>query len=62
MIQMYMAHSFDFGIRSADGYDSFLYDLRIMMTAFTKSSRKLNRYYEFTVSVTDGDTIRKKRF
>ena len=38
------------------------YSLRIMMTAFIKSPKKLNRYYEFTVSVTDGDTIQKRDF
>ena len=49
---VYGTFPFDFGIRSADGYDSFFYDLRIYDDSIpTKSPRKLNRYYEFTVSV-----------
>lgn len=60
---VYGTFPFDFGIRSADGYDSFFYDLRIYDDSIpTKSPRKLNRYYEFTVSVTDGDTISKRDF
>ena len=35
-----------------------IYDDRIA----TRSPRKLNRYYEFTVSVSDGDTIAKRDF
>jgi len=54
---------FDFGERSANGFDSFFYDTRIYDDRIpTKQPRKLNRYYEFIVSVTDGDTIAKRKF
>ena len=29
---------------------------------FTRSPKKLNRYYEFTVSASDGITIAKRKF
>ena len=60
---VYGTFPFDFGIRSANGFDSFFYDMRIYDDRIpTKSPRKLNRYYEFTVSVSDGDTIAKRDF
>ena len=60
---VYGTFPFDFGIRSANGFDSFFYDMRIYDDRIaTRSPRKLNRYYEFTVSVSDGDTIAKRDF
>tara|TARA_E500000178_G_scaffold356004_1_gene431026 strand:- start:1527 stop:4070 length:2544 start_codon:yes stop_codon:yes gene_type:complete len=60
---VYGTFPFDFGIRSASGFDSFFYDTRIYDDNIpTKSPRKLNRYYEFTVSVSDGDTIATRDF
>lgn len=54
---------FDFGIKSSNGYDSFFYDTTIYdLSIPTKSPKKLNRYYEFTVSVSDGDTIARRTF
>ena len=54
---------YDFGIRSSNGYDSFFYDTTIYdLSIPTRSPRKLNRYYEFTVSVSDGDTIARRTF
>jgi hypothetical protein len=59
----YGAFPFDFGLRSANGFESFYYDVEFYDYAIpTKSPRKLNRYYEFTVSVSDGDTIAKRKF
>jgi len=60
---IYGTFPFDFGERSANGYDSFFYDTRIYDDRIpTKQPRKLNRFYEFIVSVTDGDTITKRKF
>ena len=60
---IYGTFPFDFGQRSANGYDSFFYDTRIYDDRIaTRQPRKLNRFYEFIVSVTDGDTIAKRKF
>ena len=54
---LYDAIAYDFGSRSSNGYDSFIFDSVIFDYAQpTLSPKKLNRYYEFTVIVTDGDT------
>jgi hypothetical protein len=59
----YGGFPFDFGLRSANGFESFYYDVEFYDYAIpTKSPRKLSRYYEFTVSVSDGDTIAKRKF
>ena len=57
------AAGFDFGIRSSNGFESFFYDTTTYDLAIpTRSPKKLNRYYEFTVSVSDGDTINRRTF
>jgi len=54
---------YDFGVKSNSGYDSFFYDTTFYDYAIpTRSPKKLNRYYEFTVSVSDGTTISKRKF
>lgn len=54
---------YDFGIKPSNGYDSFFFDTTIYdLSIPTKSPKKLNRYYEFTVSVSDGDTIARRTF
>jgi len=59
----YGAFPFDFGTRSANGYDSFYYDVEFYDRSIaTKSPKKLNRNYQFRVSVSDGDTIEKRLF
>lgn len=59
----YGSFPFDFGLRSANGFESFYYDVEFYDYAIpTRSPRKLSRYYEFTVSVSDGDTITKRKF
>lgn len=59
----YGAYPFDFGTRSANGYDSFYYDIEFYDKSIaTKSPKKLNRNYQFRVSVSDGDTIEKRLF
>lgn len=54
---------YDFGIRSSNGYDSFFYDTTVWDFSYSEQPpKKLNRYYQFTVSVTDGDTITRRTF
>jgi len=60
---IYGTFPFDFGERSANGFDSFFYDTRIYDDRIpTKQPRKLNRFYEFIVTVSDGDTFKKRKF
>jgi len=54
---------YDFGVRSSNGFDSFFYDTTVWDFSYSeKPPKKLNRYYQFTVSVTDGDTISRRTF
>lgn len=54
---------YDFGIRSSNGFDSFYYDTTVWDFSYTeRPPKKLNRFYEFTVNVTDGDTIARRTF
>ncbi len=54
---------FDFGVKSFNGYESFYYDTNFYDYAIpTQSPKKLNRYYDFTVSVSDGIVIAKRKF
>ena len=54
---------FDFGVRPDNGFDSFFYDTVIYDTSSpSRSPKKLNRFYEFRVSVSDGDSISKRTF
>lgn len=55
--------AYDFGHRSSNGYDSFVYDsLNYDFALPEVYPKKLNRYYEFIVSVTDGDTVTSRKF
>ncbi|NBP57086.1 hypothetical protein EBU71_11250, partial [bacterium] len=61
--QGYDAYAYDFGIIPDNGYDSFKYDsITFDYSAPFRGPRKLNRNYEFIVTVTDGDTYVKRRF
>jgi hypothetical protein len=54
---------YDFAIKSSIGYSSFFYDLEVYDYAVNERvPRKLNRYYQFTVSVSDGYTVAKRTF
>lgn len=54
---------YDFGLKSANGFDSFFYDTTIYDYSIgTRSPKKLNRFYEFTVTVSDGITASKRKF
>jgi len=59
----YSNFPYDFAARSSNGFDSFYYDTGIYdLSVPTKSPRKLNRYYEFTVTVSDGDNTTRRTF
>tara|TARA_E500000178_G_C17028505_1_gene759259 strand:+ start:612 stop:3608 length:2997 start_codon:yes stop_codon:yes gene_type:complete len=56
-------YPYDFGVKSFNGFESFYYDTTFYDYAVpTRSPKKLNRFYEFTVSVSDGVTITKRQF
>ena len=60
---LYDSYGYDFGNRSTNGYDSFVFDLLDYDFSIGQvNHRKLNRNYEFIATVTDGDTITKRRF
>jgi hypothetical protein len=60
---LYDSNPFDFGIEPKTGLDTFLYDSVVFdYIDLVKSPRKINRRYQFYVSVTDGITIIKRRF
>lgn len=54
---------YDFGIKSSNGFDSFYYDTTVWDFSYSeKPPKKLNRYYQFTINVSDGDTISRRTF
>jgi hypothetical protein len=54
---------YDWSVRSNNGYDSYFYDTTTYDFSIpTRSPKKLNRYYQFTVNVSDGDTISRRTF
>lgn len=59
----YAGYPYDFGILPDNGFSSFYYDsLTYDLSINTKSPRKLNRYYEFIVTVSDGETNVDRKF
>lgn len=62
-MQLYDEYGYDFGNRSTNGYDSFVFDLVTYDFSIDQvNHRKLNRNYEFIATITDGDTITKRKF
>ena len=62
-IGYYDTVAYDWGYRPSNGYDSYLFDkVTFDYNLNSKGPRKLNRFYEFIVSVTDGDTVTKRKF
>ena len=60
---LYDSVGYDFGYRSTNGYDTYVYDLVTFdFSVETLKPRKLNRNYEFIATITDGDTITKRKF
>ena len=59
----YGVPAFDYAVKSDNGFESFFYDSVTYDTSTpTRSPKKLNRYFEFTVSVSDGDVIARRTF
>lgn len=54
---------YDFALPSTNGFDTYYYDTTTFdYAAPVRPPKKLNRYYQFTVSVSDGDTIERRTF
>jgi hypothetical protein len=61
--ELYDSVGYDFGNRPDNGYDSFVYDtVTFDYNLPITTPKKLNRNYEFKISVSDGDTVSKKTF
>ena len=59
----YDAVAFDFAFIPTNGYDSYVYDTVFFDFALaTSRPKKLNRTYQFTITVTDGDSFTKRTF
>jgi len=59
----YDKYPYDFSILNSAGFDSYFYDTRVFdFSSPVRTPRKLNRYYEFSVTVSDGNTTSKRRF
>ena len=59
----YDSVAYDFGFKSSNGYDTYLYDtVTFDYSTPTNPPKKLNRNYGFEVTVTDGDSIAKRKF
>ena len=59
----YDAVAYDFAFVPTNGYDSYIYDSVFFDFALQQNKpRKLNRTYEFIVTVTDGDSYAKRKF
>lgn len=62
-MHLYDKFAYDYGVRPYNGYDSFLFDNQTFdFSDLTRSPRKLNRYYQFIVRVTDGLFFADRRF
>ena len=54
---------YDFGVRSTNGYDSYIYDTTDFdYSAPTRIPKTVNQTYEFLVSVSTGDVVVKRKF
>ena len=53
----------DYAVLSSNGYGSFYYDtVAFDYSEATSNPRKLNRYYPFAVTVTDGESYERREF
>ena len=60
---LYDSVAYDYGYRSSNGYDTYVYDLAVYdFSVDVAFPRKLNRNYEFIVTITDGDTVTTRKF
>lgn len=59
----YDSVAFDFAYRPSNGFDSYVYDQQFFDYSLPSiRPRKLNQNYEFIVTVTDGDSIARRKF
>ncbi len=59
----YDAVAYDFAFIPTNGYDSYVYDSIFFDFSLPSSKpKKLNRTYEFYITVTDGDSFTKRKF
>jgi len=57
------AVAYDFAFRPTNGYDSYIFDsVYFDFNITSQTPKKLNRDYQFTVTVTDGDVSAKRTF
>lgn len=57
------AVAYDFAYRPTNGYDSYIFDTVFYDFALLANApKKLNRNYEFIITITDGDSIVKRKF
>jgi hypothetical protein len=62
-MNIFDSYPIDWGIPDGDGFDSYLYDVQNYGFAVaTKQPKKLNRNYQFFVSVNDGVNVTKRKF
>jgi hypothetical protein len=55
--------AYDFGYRPTNGYDSYIYDTVFFdFSLASQTPKHLNRNFEFIITITDGDTIAKRRY
>jgi hypothetical protein len=60
---LFDSNPFDFGVTPRTGLDTFLYDSVVFdFIDLVKAPRKLNRRYEFYVSITDGISVIRRKF
>lgn len=55
--------AYDYGIRSSNGYDSYIFDVTTFdFSTPSNAPKKLNRNFEFLVTVTDGENFAQRKF
>jgi len=60
---IYDVHGFDYGLKPDNGFDSFKFDsINYDYSLPSIGPKKLNRNYEFIVTVSDGDNIVRRKF
>jgi len=54
-MNLYDKFAYDYGVKPYNGYDSFLFDTTVYdFSDKVRTPKKLNRFYQFTIRVTDG--------
>lgn len=60
---IYDIHGFDYGVKSDNGFDTYKFDaINYDYSLSLIGPKKLNRNYEFILSVSDGDNLVKRKF